>query len=313
MVCWFHFTHGNAQFLQDGQWLFLTGNFMWTGVEVFFVISGFIIPHALFRSGYQVNHFFRFFGKRLIRLEPPYLSAVVITVLLWWMSTKSPGFAGQPMHITPGQAISHLGYMNDLLGYGWFNPAFWTLAIEFQYYILIGLIAPFLLSEKPWVRLITIGSLAGSALIVDQSRFVFHWLFVFLMGTVTFYRRAGFIRQASYFLLLLGCILGAWKISGEPVAIVGGTTSLIIAFARIRAKLLVFFGTISYSLYLLHVPIGGRVINLSLRFVESGAIKPFVVLFALALSCAAAFALYWYVERPAQAWSSRIRYRKIPN
>jgi peptidoglycan/LPS O-acetylase OafA/YrhL len=54
-VMWFHFTNGNQDFLQEG-WLELSGKYGWLGVEVFFVISGFIIPYSLWRSQYTVKH-----------------------------------------------------------------------------------------------------------------------------------------------------------------------------------------------------------------------------------------------------------------
>jgi peptidoglycan/LPS O-acetylase OafA/YrhL len=46
-VAWFHFTNGNVSFLDAG-WLKNSGKYGWLGVEVFFVISGFVVPYSLF-------------------------------------------------------------------------------------------------------------------------------------------------------------------------------------------------------------------------------------------------------------------------
>src|SRR6266496_2565885 len=48
-VCWFHFTGHSLGLLKQ------SGVYGWLGVEVFFVISGFILPYALYSSGYRMN------------------------------------------------------------------------------------------------------------------------------------------------------------------------------------------------------------------------------------------------------------------
>ena len=73
-VAWFHFT--NATGLLPEGWLRASGRYGWLGVEVFFVISGFIIPYSLFNAGYRFpRHAGRFILKRIVRLDPPYIAA----------------------------------------------------------------------------------------------------------------------------------------------------------------------------------------------------------------------------------------------
>ena len=64
----------------------------WLGVDVFFVISGFVIPLSLYDKGYSVRSFPNFLLRRLVRLEPPYLFSIALTLLLWHLSAMSPGF-----------------------------------------------------------------------------------------------------------------------------------------------------------------------------------------------------------------------------
>jgi peptidoglycan/LPS O-acetylase OafA/YrhL len=73
-------------------------------------------------------------------------------------------------------------------------------------------------------------------------------------------------------------------------------------------KVLVFLGFISYSLYLLHVPIGGRVINLAGRRPHTLPVELGAVTAAMAVSLMAAWLLYPMVERPSQKWSARFHY-----
>src|SRR5689334_14543570 len=76
-VCWFHLTNGNPSFLTGGP-LKSSGTYGWLGVEMFFVISGFVIPYSLHKAGYDLKSFGTFVAKRIIRLDPPYLVSIVI-------------------------------------------------------------------------------------------------------------------------------------------------------------------------------------------------------------------------------------------
>jgi peptidoglycan/LPS O-acetylase OafA/YrhL len=308
-VCWFHFTHGNPEFLPDG-YLKSSGALGWLGVEIFFVISGFIIPYSLHNGGYQIANFFKFFIKRIIRLDPPYLISIFLVLALGFASASTPGFRGPPFEPSLAQVLLHLGYVNVLFGYPWLSPVFWTLAIEFQYYILIGLLFPAIAHRSAVVRTLIFSSFAWLALVFPENQFLFHWIFLFMLGMAAFQLRVGIVerRQFIFWVALLG--FGAWHVGGIPIAITGIATSLLLGLVDAKmSKEMLFFGQISYSLYLLHVPIGMKVINISLRFVHSIAGKVAVLAAALTLTIAVAWLFYKYVERPAQQWSSSMRYR----
>src|SRR6266480_694785 len=92
-VAWFHITNGAKWFL-DGGVLEYSGRYGWLGVQVFFVISGFIIPYSLHRSHYSMSQFGRFMLRRVVRLDPPYLVTVVLIIALDYGSSLVPGFKG---------------------------------------------------------------------------------------------------------------------------------------------------------------------------------------------------------------------------
>ncbi|MGH9899783.1 MAG: acyltransferase family protein, partial [Pyrinomonadaceae bacterium] len=71
-VALFHLTQADPT-LFDARVVFV-GAFGWYGATtIFFVISGYIIPYSLSRSGYQLRDFGTFVLKRIIRIDPPYL------------------------------------------------------------------------------------------------------------------------------------------------------------------------------------------------------------------------------------------------
>lgn len=308
-VAWFHFTNGNDAFLPAGG-LKPSGQYGWMGVEVFFVISGFIIPFALSRAQYQIADYGTFLLKRIVRLDPPYLVSIALVIVLGYASSAAPGFRGTAFTFSLPQLLLHLGYINVFFGYPWLNPVFWTLAIELQYYLAIGLLFPLIASPTASVRWGLLAALVALALLFPASQFLCHWLVLFVMGILTFQFRTAMIARTVYLAALVLLGLAATYTYGIGVAGVGVATAVVIAFVQFgHNSPLLFFGHISYSLYLLHVPIGGRVINLSLRFVHSLTGKCFVLVTALGASLLAAWILHRFVERPAQKWSSRIGYK----
>ena len=178
------------------------GAYGWLGVEVFFVISGFIVPYAMLRAGYTLSAWPTFMVKRLVRLEPPYLVSIVVVMLLGIASTMAPGFQGPPIDWTPAQIAGHLGYLNTFLGLPWLNPVYWSLAIEFQFYVLIGLAMPALVAAPPIVRLMAIAGMILLPMALPQvsGATIVPALPFFAAGLLTFQLTAGLVRRS-----LLAC------------------------------------------------------------------------------------------------------------
>jgi peptidoglycan/LPS O-acetylase OafA/YrhL len=307
-VMWFHFTNGNAAFLLPGA-LEQSGAYGWLGVEIFFVISGFIIPYSMWRSHFKLKtHWLTFFKKRVARLYPAYLLAIALIVFLWYLSTLTPGFKGEAPQIFAADLISHLLFLNSLLGKEWLNPAFWTLAIEVQYYLLIVLIYASVSAPKILIRLIPYFLLCCAAFAFrGNAAIFFHWSPLYCMGILTFQRFVLNIGLLEY-VLILGLLYAlTWLKLGWLIAVVGIVTALVITFAKIpKSSFITYLASISYSLYLIHSPIGGRVINLSLRLADNLLVKIFALALASALSILTATLIYQFVEKPAQKWSQKI-------
>jgi hypothetical protein len=69
-VCWFHVTHG-GDLLGEGDGKTLS-SYGFLGGEVFFVISGCVIPLSMWRANYRWRDFGVFFAKRLFWVHPPF-------------------------------------------------------------------------------------------------------------------------------------------------------------------------------------------------------------------------------------------------
>jgi peptidoglycan/LPS O-acetylase OafA/YrhL len=304
-VTWYHFSGREPIGL-----IKLSGAYGYLGVEAFFVISGFVIPYALSQAGYSLQSYPRFLLKRLLRLEPPYLVSILFMLLVIFLIYAYHGFQGEPVRpVSAMQLLLHLGYVNVFFGYEWFLPVYWTLAIEFQYYISVGLLYPLISSPSQWLRDATIACLGLTFLVAPWETFVCHYVFLFLLGIVTFQYRMRLLGGKGYLLrtaLLTVClILGL----GAAITLVGLATALAIAFLNTSGGPLRFFGKISYSIYLGHAIVGLTILDIFLRRIN-GAIARFslyAVAFGATILCS--YLLYRLVELPAQRWSASVSYR----
>jgi peptidoglycan/LPS O-acetylase OafA/YrhL len=312
-VCWYHFVYAGHAFDGGGTVsaaLRASARNDWMGVEVFFVISGFVIPLALYRARYTLRAYWSFLAKRLVRLEPPYLVSVVLCVVLWYVWAEVPKLHGPPFTLTPLPLALHLGYLNAYFHEGWLNPVYWTLAIEFQYYIGMGVLFVVIADRRWSVRYAGLAALGMLAFAFPSGSYVFHYLFVFMLGMVTFQRHAGMLSTRLYLGTLAIVAAGCWATLGPLPAAVTVATALCIAFVRTDVRVLGFLGAISYSLYLIHVPVGGRILSLGLAHLHGGSARVVWLGISLVATIALATLFHRLVEVPAQQWSSRIRYRR---
>lgn len=312
IVVWHHFVGQNLSALDVGVFKFTDVDGMF-GVRVFFVISGFVLPYSLWKGGYIFADFGRFLLKRIVRLDPPYIVSIAIALATGYLATLFPS-SHAAFSVSPLQLVLHLGYLNAFWGMPWIQPVYWTLAIEFQYYLILGFVFPLLratsrLSFATFVVLCAV----SQCLIFKLAFLPMHWPF-FLMGIVAFRFKAQLIRPAEalgWLLLFAGwAVLTSGFYTGYEVlpGVAGAAAALCIMYVTYHNRVLTFLGDISYSLYLIHVPIGGRIVNLGSRYAAGPVSALMVALFAACVSIAAAYAMYRWVENPAQHFAGKIKY-----
>lgn len=308
-VCWFHMTNGNPSFLEPG-WVKTSGAAGWLGVDVFFVLSGFVIPLSLRRGGFRPRaDFGRFLAKRLVRLEPPYLASLALVLLLGWLSARASLFHGSPFTPSWQQVGAHLGYLNAFVGLPWLNPVYWTLAIEFQFYLFVALTFGVVASERPVVRLASVPAILALGFLSSSPAFLLLHLPLFALGITAFQVRERLLPTSAAIAFVGLAVAAATLRLGPARAGAGLVTALVVLFAHhVPARGFVWLGDVSYSLYLLHVPIGGRVVNLLHRALPQGPIRPLGALVAAAVSVFCAWLFWRAVERPARKLASAIRY-----
>ena len=305
-VCMFHFTKG---YVSETGWIRSVFQNGWIGVEVFFVISGFVITYSLLGSNYRFKDYGKFLMKRILRIEPTYFFSIILILILGYLSSLNPGFKGKPFEISISLLFQHFGYFVDLLGNDWFNPVYWTLAIEFHYYLIIGLLIAIWNLNKSWLTTVTILSLVLLSFLNLNVDSLVQYLDIFVIGIVTaFYKKEKF-KMVYYISLTVMLFICIYINHGLLISSLTCLTALLISFfSDLRGgRVMLFLGKISYSLYLLHVPVGGRIINLAKRLDLSEIQKLGIVFLALFISILASAIVYYLIESPSHNFSKKIR------
>jgi len=307
-VAWFHFTNGNIYLLNEGL-LKSSGKYGWLGVEVFFVISGFVIPYSLWVSNFKFKyHWYKFLIKRFLRLYPAYIVTIIVSICLLCAYSI---FKGTTPNIDITNLILHLGYLNGIFNQPWINPAFWTLSIEFQYYLLIMFIYPLLSALKPENNIIALLLICITPfLFISQTNLIFHWLFLHIFGILTFQVYTHKINKIEYYFLSCLVTILSSACMGISITMAGLSTSLFIAFITIpQIKFVSVLSNLSYSFYLIHGPIGGIIVNIGLRYLAKEIHLQLITLTtAMIASIMAATLMYRYIEKPSLKWYKLIKY-----
>ena len=310
MVCYFHLSRGNPRFLPPTSIVQQTGRYGWTGVEIFFVISGFVIPYAMFRKNYTIANFFTFLKKRIIRIEPPYLLSIVIVIALNYASTLSPVYRGAPFSINFANLAGHLAYLNAFTGATWLNPVYWSLAIEFQYYILIALSFGLIASDKLLYRLLFFVCFGASSFFVfPEASYIFSYAGFFLCGILLFQLVCGIIGSKEFWILLALTMGMLFHTQGPMLMCIAAASMLVITYVNKVPAVFRWLGMISYSLYLVHVPVGGRIINISEVLVHNVVLRECMVFVAFFVCIGASALFYRFIERTFKRMSGKIGYK----
>ncbi len=308
-VCFFHFS-GTV----DSVALHKVASYGGYGVPIFFAISGFILPYSLSRAEYQVRNYFKFIIKRIIRLEPAYIVSIVLVFLLSAIAQFSKFNTSEPIEVINTRTFLHFFYLVDIFNDKWLNPVYWTLAIEFQFYLLIGLVFYFLKSKNIFVLLSVFLLLNLSSLFVYDDRFLPYYFLMFLPGIILFWyqsQKITLMMFLSFVVIVAAASFYKYGVSGAICTII---PILFIQFVTKPIKPLVFLGTISYSLYLIHTIIGtDGIINFMQNYITDANGRIWLMILSFPVVLFIAWLYYIVIERPSIVLSKKIKYKTVAN
>jgi peptidoglycan/LPS O-acetylase OafA/YrhL len=300
-----------------GTWLYGASLWGWAGVNLFFVLSGFLITSILLESRSKPHYFRNFYGRRALRIWPVYILVLVVCYL------NAPWFIGPSIldAIRAAPWWAYILFLQNLFHLS-LPPAIgptWSLAIEEQYYFLWAPVVRFL--RRPWMlATLLIAALIASPLFrlthfawITKTHTLTHvdgiamgsllalglytvpiarriWLAIGLAAIPTGFIAAGTITGGTAFLdsaLTTG-------FAGSVLAAIASTGARNPLNATLRRGPLAFYGRISYGLYMTHIMVFIYFGWFDARMDQFGMVGNLsVVAFRLAACTAAASAL-WY-------------------
>jgi peptidoglycan/LPS O-acetylase OafA/YrhL len=283
------------------------------GVQFFFVISGFVIPYALFRSGYTLKGFWTFMGRRFVRIAPPAYIALLPMIVLHYLAVyfTGRGIEGSDYPgLNAASILGNLAFIPEYIGSAYFNFVYWTLTVEFEFYIVIALVFPLIAQGSPnWrIAAVLLGILALAA-VLPEPKFMQHAMY-FVLGVVVF-----LWQWTTADRTMLGAVaaLAAAEgfLIGTPGAAPASLLAALIIFSRTtwRSAPTDWLGRISYSLYITHIP-AGCFAEVALKRVlpwhttPGGKLVMLVIYVVLALLVAWLF--HRFLEKPFLLLSKRI-------
>jgi exopolysaccharide production protein ExoZ len=312
---------------------FSLGNFGAVGVDIFFVISGFIIT-IISRPYANLRQPVIFLKKRLIRVIPPYWIVSAGLIIYSWLTT----------HYLPQKAA----IAKTIFFFPFFDKTYfaipvlyvgWTLSFELLFYVVVAICL--WLAPKRYIALIIlffIGCIVLQYMFHSSLMLVFVGnpiILEFLLGILAgiLYLHPAHLPTGLLWAMMMTGIVGLiatiftgyYDISEALPAIKGESSllrailwgipsALLVAGATLLEKkeklsagrLWVNIGDASYSLYLTHMPAlaiiyaawnGAGVINL---------VPPDLFIFITLVLCAmAGYLFYRLVEKPMHAWLQR--------
>jgi peptidoglycan/LPS O-acetylase OafA/YrhL len=318
------------------------------GVTLFFVISGYCLTAAARRSARHAESVPRFLLRRGVRIYPPFWGSVAVAVAVYaglalsglspvtpyegyirsaWRGLDPAGWGGL---LTLG-AVFRPGGELPWQKFGAVNLAYWSLAVEVQFYAVVGLA---LLAPRwfyPALAAVTVGSLP---FLFDEAAyrsgwFVPHWPF-FALGVGLYaalergWTAARLPRAGRLAVVAAGVGLVADGLARGPLVPEGGMREVIrgtFGFA-VGLTLLLWvrwrpagpevaprgpaaaaadrLGAMSYTLYLLHIPLIVAVGAVLGRLVPLGTPVSFAL--TLVAVCLLCYPFHRWVERPCVGW-----------
>ena len=292
------------------------------GVDIFFVLSGFIITYTSKKALKESSNFITFLKRRVIRIFPVYW--IIITIFLL-IQIALPAFYKTPYDLTLINLLNTYCLMPDHI---MINSVSWTLTYELFFYILFSL--AFLIRSQ---KILIILSCTYVLVLIFASSFLSYgfsnnrWISVifypmnieFFMGIAVALLVPLINISISKFLIVIGSILfiAAALISnldyylfrnGFDRVIIFGIPSFCILLGVVRLELnkqycihnfLLYLGEASYSLYLIHLPLIVAAIKIIAKFkISNNLILQLLAVFLIIMICIISIIFFKKIENP---------------
>ncbi|MGQ7945112.1 acyltransferase family protein [Flavobacterium sp. WC2509] len=303
-VVLFHYTYG----IDNGKNTFSANKFYFSygylGVDLFFLISGFVIFMTLDRT----KRPFDFVVSRFSRLYPAYWAAIITTITL----TSLLGAGDYSLK----QIVVNITMFQYWLKIKDIDGAYWTLAVELTFYLIMWVL--FVCKKLNYISFISIVWLFISAVFAlfdvpfenyINVVFILKYAPLFIGGIAFYNMKTDEKNITNHILVILSyisiCIV-FYSIHSDlvvyPIVALFYVIFYLFVYEKLfflNNKVLLFLGSISYSVYLIHENVGIAIIKHLENIIDN---QLFYLPITLSIILIAATIINKAIEKPALKW-----------
>mgnify|MGYP001178565260 CR=1 FL=1 len=309
------------------------GNFFdagFLGVDIFFVLSGFVIMHSVSSAKVDSGFVPRFILRRSVRIDPPYWCAITIAIILMFL--KNEFFPAEKVEIPSASAvIAHIFYLQDLLEIPAISTVFWTLCLEFQFYLIFSVFYYIYVrmsrSKQQHTTTYLLIFAIFTCVVSPTFRFsstdfvvpgtILPYAYEFALGVLCYFWAQGNIGH-RVIVLAVSCAAVTTAFYRPVYYIFVPLAVLIILYLSkktssiswLKARVMLFLGKISYSFYLTHASVGWVSLSFMMYIAsnqKSDALTFLILVAGIAISVIFSAIFYSIIEEPSIKLSRRFR------
>ena len=256
----YHYTsHYEPEYLlRNDNWSLEIGKYGWSGVDIFFVVSGYCIGMTIGK----ITSLFEFVVRRFARLYPGYLVAGILTLIFY------------SFFELPGREVDwYTGFMNLIfanfipgLNYQYIDGIYWALIVEIKFYLFFGALYFILKDLKKSINFWFIFCLIGNlVLAIDEKSYIFITSIfphanLFLLGlTIYYFDKISLINKILIlFFSIISLFINDRYDQYEYYFVILLLIVVLVLYKKINFgfKILPYIGLISYTWYLIHNAVG---------------------------------------------------------
>lgn len=291
-----HSDHTGFLVNQSNQWLQGFLDVLFTTVFVFFVITGYVIPAHLKNTNYQLAHIGQFIFKRILRIYIPFLACIAGYLMLDFLFKR---YNQLPFSIEWGRLLANITFTANFTSTTYYNPIFWTLAIEIQFYLFISILFPLLDRIKSPIGFYVLGSItATTGYFWRDNNLLFEYLPMIMSGYFLFLFRSEKITLNTLIALLI-LQLGVVSITFNPLTSITLGLFFVGFLFQSNRNFFPTFALQTYSFYLFHGLFGGTFLYFTARHVTSPLSIIILLVIAVVLSIFGSWITFYLFEKPA--------------
>lgn len=304
-VVMFHFSY----FTAPDAWYNKIFRHGYLGVDAFFIISGFVLPLSFANKNYS------FTGarnpkseirNRIVRIEPAYWASIFLCGVkdaLYQYTVDATHFK-MPETYGLKSLVLHFFHANAFFNMPWIRQLYWTLALDWQFYLFLCASFFILNRSERWVRYpLYIACAALYWFSPPNNVWASFYCFDFLAGIIFFHFTRNYFNALELWITWLLLLYVVHDKMGVNHFCSIGIVCCVLFFVKQGTGWLRFLGKISYSLYLTHAFSGWTLISLAEYFYPhlDETLKTIVIIAAVLISIPFAYGFYLLVEKPTAA------------